>query len=149
MGRDSAVGMATRYVLDAPWIESRWSEIFHTRPDRPWGPPSLLYNGYRLFPGGKGGRGVTLTTHPQLLPRSWKSRAMPLLPLWARVTCYRVTPYLTLSNDHHFNVVGRAGVCNSDDEPHNPESRTKYSPFISELFIKRQALWVCWENRGG
>jgi len=22
-------------------------------PDRPWGPPSLLYNGYRLFPGGK------------------------------------------------------------------------------------------------
>ena len=28
-------------------------EIFRTRPDRPWGPPSLLYNGYRLFPGGK------------------------------------------------------------------------------------------------
>jgi hypothetical protein len=28
-------------------------EIFHTRPDRPWGPPSLLYNGYRVFPGGK------------------------------------------------------------------------------------------------
>jgi len=27
-------------------------EIFRTRPDRPWGPPSLLYNGYRLcFPG--------------------------------------------------------------------------------------------------
>jgi hypothetical protein len=24
-------------------------EIFHTRPDRPWGPPSLLYNGYRVF----------------------------------------------------------------------------------------------------
>ena len=25
-------------------------EIFRTRPDRPWGPPSLLYNGYRVFP---------------------------------------------------------------------------------------------------
>ena len=24
-----------------------------TCPDRPWGPPSLLYNGYRVFPGGK------------------------------------------------------------------------------------------------
>ena len=24
------------------------SEIFCTRPDRPWGPPSLLYNGYRV-----------------------------------------------------------------------------------------------------
>jgi hypothetical protein len=29
------------------------SEIFHTRPDRPWGPPSFLYNGYRVFSGGK------------------------------------------------------------------------------------------------
>jgi hypothetical protein len=28
-------------------------EIFRTCPDRPWGPPSLLYNGYRLFPGGE------------------------------------------------------------------------------------------------
>jgi hypothetical protein len=27
-------------------------EIFRTRPGRPWGPPSLLYNGYRVFPGG-------------------------------------------------------------------------------------------------
>jgi len=30
-----------------------------SRPDRRWGPPSLLYNGYRVFPGGKtAGRGV-------------------------------------------------------------------------------------------
>ena len=28
-------------------------EIFRTCPDRPWGPPSLLYNGYRDFPGDK------------------------------------------------------------------------------------------------
>jgi hypothetical protein len=35
-------------------------EIFCTRPDRPWGPPGLLYNGYRVsFPGVKRpGRGV-------------------------------------------------------------------------------------------
>jgi len=26
---------------------------FSPRPDRPWGPTSLLYNGYRVFPGGK------------------------------------------------------------------------------------------------
>ena len=26
---------------------------FSARPDRPWGPNSLLYNGYRVFPGGK------------------------------------------------------------------------------------------------
>jgi hypothetical protein len=28
-------------------------EIFSTCPDRSWGPPSLLYNGYWVFPGGK------------------------------------------------------------------------------------------------
>jgi len=28
-------------------------EIFRTCSDRPWGPPSLLYNGYRVFPGCK------------------------------------------------------------------------------------------------
>ena len=27
--------------------------IFCTSPDRPWAPSSLLYNGYRVFPGGK------------------------------------------------------------------------------------------------
>jgi len=26
---------------------------FSARPDRPWSPPSLLYNGYRVFPGSK------------------------------------------------------------------------------------------------
>jgi hypothetical protein len=28
-------------------------EIFRTCPDRPWGPSSLLYNGYRFFPANK------------------------------------------------------------------------------------------------
>jgi len=27
-------------------------EIFLTRPDQPWGPPSLLCNGYWVIPGG-------------------------------------------------------------------------------------------------
>ena len=53
-GRDSSVGIATRQGLGGPGIESQWGgEIFRTRPDRPCGPPSLLYNGYRVFPGGK------------------------------------------------------------------------------------------------
>ena len=28
-------------------------EIFCTCPERPWGPPSLLYNGYPVLPEGK------------------------------------------------------------------------------------------------
>jgi hypothetical protein len=71
--RDSSVGIATRYELEGPGIESRWGEIFRTSPDRLRGPPSLLYNGYRVFPGGKCGRGVMLTTHPLLVPRLRKS----------------------------------------------------------------------------
>jgi len=33
-------------------------EIFRTCPDLPWGPSSLLYNEYQVFPGGKAGSGV-------------------------------------------------------------------------------------------
>ena len=49
----SVVGIATGYGLGGPGIESRWGEIFRTCTNRPWGPPSLLYNRYRVFPGGK------------------------------------------------------------------------------------------------
>ena len=48
-GRNSSVDTATRYGLDGPGVESRWGR----RPDRSWGPSSLLYNGYRVSPGGK------------------------------------------------------------------------------------------------
>jgi hypothetical protein len=80
--RDSSVGMATRYGLEGPGIESRWGEIFCTYPDWLRCPPSLLYDGYRVFPGGKGGRGVMLTTHPFLVPRLRKGWAIPPLTLW-------------------------------------------------------------------
>jgi hypothetical protein len=52
-GPGSSVGIATDYGLDGPGIESRWDEIFRACADRPWSPPSLLYNEYRVFPGGK------------------------------------------------------------------------------------------------
>jgi hypothetical protein len=65
-------------------------DIYSTRPDWSWGPRSLLYNGYRLsFTGVKRpGRGVDHPPH--LAPRLRKSKAIPLLPLWDFVACYRV-----------------------------------------------------------
>jgi hypothetical protein len=45
MGRVSSVRIATRYGLDGPGIESQWGRGFRTCPDRPWDPPSLIYNG--------------------------------------------------------------------------------------------------------
>ena len=53
IGPGSSVGIATDYGLDSPGSNPGGDEIFRTRPDRSWGPPSLLYNGYRVFPGGK------------------------------------------------------------------------------------------------
>jgi hypothetical protein len=50
-GRDSSVGIVT-----VRGSNPGGGEIFRTPPDWPWGPPSLLYNGYRVFPGGKAAR---------------------------------------------------------------------------------------------
>jgi len=54
VGRDSSVGIATRYELDGRG--PGWDEIFRTHADRPWDTPSLLYNGYWVFPGSKATR---------------------------------------------------------------------------------------------
>ena len=69
-GPGSSVGIATDYELDGPGSNPGGDEIF--RPSRPalgptqppvkWAPGS--------FPGVKCGRGVLLTTHPLLVPRS-------------------------------------------------------------------------------
>ena len=50
-------------MLDGQGIESRWGEIFRTRPEHPWGPISLLCSGHRVpVPGVKcPGRGVDHT----------------------------------------------------------------------------------------
>ena len=46
---------------------------FSARPDRPWAHPASCTMGTGSFPGVKCGRGALLTTHPFLVPRSWKS----------------------------------------------------------------------------
>ena len=63
-GWNSSVGIATSYRLDIPGSNAGGGDIFHTRPDRLWGPPSLLYKGYRVsFPEVKRtGRGVDYAT---------------------------------------------------------------------------------------
>ena len=48
-GRDRVAAIATSYGLDGPRIEPDEDETFGTSPDRPQGPPSLLYNCLRGY----------------------------------------------------------------------------------------------------
>ena len=67
--------------------------------------PASCTMGTGSFPGVKSSRGVLLTTHPLLVLWSRKSRATPLLPLWAvqpvqslsACTRVHVTFYLTMN----------------------------------------------------
>jgi hypothetical protein len=69
MGRDSLVGVATRYGLDGPGIESRWGRVF-PNPFRPalWPTQPPIEWVWGLFPGVKWP--VRCVDHPpHLAPR--------------------------------------------------------------------------------
>jgi len=68
-GPGSSVGIATDYGL--PPVQT--CPVAH---------PASSKMGTGSFLGVKCGRGVLLTTHLLLVPRSWKSRAIPLPTLW-------------------------------------------------------------------
>ena len=79
-GPGSSVGIATGYGLDGPGIESRWGRDFPhlTRPAL--GPPSLLYNGYRVFPGRKewpGSDAGPSTPSSAVIVKGWRYTSAP------------------------------------------------------------------------
>jgi hypothetical protein len=84
--QDSIVIIVTSYRLDncgvGVWV-AVGSRIFSSphHPDGVWGPPNLLPSGYR----GQSGRGMKLTNHLQLVPRSrkcWSVHTLPYTPSW-------------------------------------------------------------------
>ena len=72
-GPGSSVGRATDYGLDGPGQNASGDGVH----------PASCTMGTGSFPGVKSGRGVKLTPHHLLVSWSRKSRAIPLLPLWA------------------------------------------------------------------
>ena len=82
-GPGSSVVMATELRAGRSGIESRWGRDFPPIQIGPGAHPASCTMGIGYFPGVKCCRGVLLTTDPLLVPRSWKSRAIPQPTLWA------------------------------------------------------------------
>ena len=81
--RDSSVGIATRYRLDGPEIETRWGRVFPHRPDRPWGPLTSCTMGIGSFPGVKRpGRGADPPSSVEVMKRLGLYLYLPSGPHW-------------------------------------------------------------------
>jgi len=82
-GPGSSVSIATELWAGWSRIESWWGRDFLPVQTSPGAHPASCKMGTGSFPGVKWGRGVLLTTHLLLVPRSWKSRVISLPTLWA------------------------------------------------------------------
>ena len=80
-------------------LGARFTAPVHTRP---WGPPNLLYNGYRVFPGGKERPGRDADPSPPSSAVVMKGQSCTSTLPTGRTTCielqclYKGTFYLTL-----------------------------------------------------
>ena len=82
-GPGSSVGIATEVRAGRSGIESRWVRDFPPVQTGPGAHPASYKMGTGSFPVVECGRNVLLTTRALLVPRSWKSTAIPLPTLWA------------------------------------------------------------------
>jgi len=88
--------LKTDYGLERSGYRIPMGRDFPPIQTGPGAHPASCTMGTGSLPGVKYGRGVLLTTHPLLVPRSWKSRAIPLPSLWATTGPVTVTLYLYL-----------------------------------------------------
>ena len=137
--------MTTDYGLDSPRSNPRGEEIFPPVQTDPDAHPASCKMGIGSFPGVKCGRGVLLTTLPLLVPRSWKSRAIPLRTLWATTGLYRENFYYfhyttstihsSVRNDLQFRVTssyqGNTRLGRGDNKNEGVEQQKPLVPLTS------------------
>jgi len=108
-------------------IESQWGRNFPPVQTGSGAHAASCKMGTGSFPRVKCGRGVLLTTHPLLLPRSWKSRAIPLPTLWA---CNGINLPFTFFFIHAWILQYRTSKLLSNVS----KVLSQYRTFISSLF---------------
>ena len=101
-GQGNSVGIATELRAGRFGDRIPVGRDFPPVQTGPGAHPASCTMGTGSFPGAKYGRGVLLTTHPLLVPWSWKSRAIPLPTLWATTGPVTGTLYLYLYHIVHF-----------------------------------------------
>jgi hypothetical protein len=124
-------------------------EIFRSRPDRPWGPPSLLYNGYRVsFPGVKRpGRGVD---HPPSSSARVKERVelylySPSGPSWPVLGRILPLPYLlaTLETFLFCTLKVTGTACQRVEIQQKPTQWCLHEVFIgTEIYSQLRQQWL-------
>jgi hypothetical protein len=99
VGRDSSVGIATRYGLDGPGIESRWGRDFPQLSRPALGPTQRPVQSVPvLFHVGKAGGDVGLATpSPPRVEAHERVELYLYSASWALRACYRVNLYLYLT----------------------------------------------------
>ena len=140
MGRDSSLSIGTHYRLEGSGSDPGGGEIFHTRPDRPWGPPTLLHKWYRVIKRAR--RGVD---HPPPSSAKVKERVELYLcsssvPSWS---CTRVNCTFYLSHLTHFvqqlSVICYLYICTFIHRV-SPKSFPARLPCLDCLTLKTEAL---------
>ena len=144
MARDSSVGIATRYELDGPGIESRWGRNF-PHPSRPAlgpiHPPTQRLPG--LSPGNKA---TSAWRWPPQSGIEVKERVeIPLLPLWAFMACYRANVACNNNNNNKKkNTEANGGVVGWGTALQAGRSWVRFQMVSLEFFVDvilPAALW--------
>ena len=114
----AALGRVAQSVLRLPtgWTvrgsNPGGDETFRNCPDRPWGPPSLLYDGYRIFPGGKERPGLDADPSTPFYCRGHDRVELYLYSPYGQYGLYRASvpvqgcnlPYLSACTRVHFTL---------------------------------------------
>jgi hypothetical protein len=105
---DSSVSIATCHGLDGPGIESQWGgQIFYTHSHWPWGPYTLLYNGYWVLSSGTAARALHWPPTPSSAEVKGRVQLYVYFPSgpvlgWILLYLYTYTHmYTTFQHNHH------------------------------------------------